>query len=319
MSAQQLPDFFAQLVGRQTAGHDAAMLQHDVVGHGAESELLHGLAFEEHGVADVGPAERVALHLVVAERAVAVEVETEQGQSVAGRAALLLEHALLHAALRAPCGPCADDGDRCFQDVGRLLRNVRGGELLTWCCGLKRLQLCAESAQIVVVGLMPEHDVDEPRGLYMVGLCGLDEVFADDVGADDGLRVVLDELAGVFDDVGRRRVGGLLTESVHELVVFGAADLHLLQVRGVAPDADALAGLGKDGLFGEVGEDDEQGHRMVAGCLVSEASGFDLDGVDLSRHAVGTIDVELALSDVHEASLEPEVPAVGAAGEQEHA
>ena len=126
--------------------------------------------------------------------------------------------------------------------------------------------------------------------------------------------MVVGELLGGLAGLGGGGGACLLAEGGHEFVVVGALDLHLAEVGGVALHLDGLAGLGEDGLLGEIGEDEHEGGGFVAGYGVDEAASVDADGVYLLEDAVGAVDVELALVEVFELSLEFERAAAGEAG-----
>ena len=157
------------------------------------------------------------------------------------------------------------------------------------------LELLLIVCQQRVLGLSLAHGATQLQCLGIVGRGAGDEVAAQQIVAYHRFGVVAYELLSAFQHLWRVGGGYLLSEVVHQLVGLGAFDLHLLQMRGVAFYLDALAGLGKDGLFGEVGENHYQRGGSSAHHFVAHASALQTDGVDAVDAALGAINVKLTL------------------------
>lgn len=83
--------------------------------------------------------------------------------------------------------------------------------------------------------------------------------------------------------------GNLQTELGQEFIGLRAFYLKFFQMGGIAVQADGLSFFGKDGLFGEIREDEHEYSAGGTGYLVAEASAIELEGVDTSDDSVGTI------------------------------
>ena len=83
--------------------------------------------------------------------------------------------------------------------------------------------------------------------------------------------------------------GNLQTEFGQEFIGLRAFYLKFFQMGGIAVQADGLSFFGKDGLFGEIREDEHESSAGGTGYLVAEASAIELEGVDTGDDSVGTI------------------------------
>lgn len=83
--------------------------------------------------------------------------------------------------------------------------------------------------------------------------------------------------------------GNLQTEFGQEFIGLRAFYLKFFQMGGIAVQADGLSFFGKDGLFGEIREDEHEYSAGGTGYLVAEASAIELEGVDTGDDSVGTI------------------------------
>ena len=81
----------------------------------------------------------------------------------------------------------------------------------------------------------------------------------------------------------------LQTEFGQEFIGLRAFYLKFFQMGGIAVQADGLSFFGKDGLFGEIREDEHEYSAGGTGYLVAEASAIELEGVDTGDDSVGTI------------------------------
>ena len=105
----------------------------------------------------------------------------------------------------------------------------------------------------------------------------------------------------------------LLAKLIHQFVVLGALDGHLLQVRSVTLDVHTLSGLCKDGLLGIVREYYYECLRCVALGDIRESSCLHLYRIESAHGSIGAVYVEFALVEIEQSTLKFEVPAVGSA------
>lgn len=83
--------------------------------------------------------------------------------------------------------------------------------------------------------------------------------------------------------------GNLQTEFGQEFIGLRAFYLKFFQMGGIAVQADGLSFFGKDGLFGEIREDEHEYSAGGTGYLVAEASAIELEGIDTGDDSIGTI------------------------------
>ena len=105
----------------------------------------------------------------------------------------------------------------------------------------------------------------------------------------------------------------LLAKLIHQFVVLGALDGHLLQVRSVTFDVHTLSGLCKDGLLGIVWEHYYERLGGIALGGVRESSSLHLYRIESAHGSVGAVNVEFALVEIEQSALKFEVSAVGSA------
>ena len=140
---QQFFYFPVQLVGCDGVGEDASVaVGDDVVGHEIEAQLVEDGRLPHAAVADVMPADGVAVHAAAALLLAGVEADADEAQLAAVVVLEALQAALRILAVVAPRGPGADDidlgievgtGDGAAVDVG----GGELGELASPCCSLQ--------------------------------------------------------------------------------------------------------------------------------------------------------------------------------------
>ena len=108
--------------------------------------------------------------------------------------------------------------------------------------------------------------------------------------------------------------GNLQTELGQEFIGLRAFYLKFFQMGGIAVQADRLSFFGKDGLFGEIWEDEHEYSAGGTGYLVAEASAIEFECVDTSDDAIRAIEVELSLIHLQEVTFQLEIAVAGTAG-----
>ena len=316
-------DFVFELLGGEVAGlDDTAGIENDVAGDIADAQACEQGRLPHTTVADGLPRQRVALDSLAALLGVGIETDTDDGETVA-----LLFLQSLQAALDVGAGivPGCPDGD----DVDLRLEVGEGhaaaldvalgevGEAAVDLSVAHAVKLLFPRGELFVVGVLLLEEGGEDVGLFEIGLRFGEEVALEEITADARAGVFVDECAYSLGDVGGHEFVELHAQLRHLVVVVGALDDHLLHVGGVTLDVNLFAGFGKDGLFGEVGEDDDEGGGVAQLGLVGEASVAYGYGVDAADGSVGAVDEEFGLIDVTQSAGKPELVAVDPAGRQQ--
>ena len=86
-----------------------------------------------------------------------------------------------------------------------------------------------------------------------------------------------------------------MTELRHQFVVITARDFKLFQMRSVSLDVDGFAGLGKNGLFGEVRKDHHEQAFPLTWDFIREASALHFDGIQAFDAPIRTVNIKLTL------------------------
>ncbi len=166
-------------------------------------------------------------------------------------------------------------------------------------------------AQPAVLGMRLLQELEQLGGLGIVGRGALDKVFLHEIERHARVGMVADERLGKLRFLYGRHAHRHLAKLVHQLVLLGARNGHLLEARSIGLNIDRCAWFGEDGVLGEVGEHHYQRGRLLHRGLVGKATGLDVDGVHAFDGSVGAVDVEVALVDVQETALNLEIAAAG--------
>ena len=318
-------NFVFELLRGEVAGlDDTAGIEDDVAGDVADAQARDQWRLPHAAVADGLPRQRVALDGLAALLGVGIETDADDGEAVTLLFLQGLQAALDIGAGIAPRRPDGDDIDlRLEVGEGHAAPfDVAGGEVGEAAVDLRMahgVELLLPRGELFVVGVLLLEEGGEDVGLFEVGLRFVEEVTLEEIAADARAGVLVDECAYGLGDVGRHEFVELHAQLRHVVVVVGALDDHLLHVGGVTLDIDLFAGFGKDGLFGEVGEDDDEGGGMAQLGLVGEPSVAHGDGVDAADGSVGAVDKEFGLIDVTQSAGKPELVAVDPTGRQQQA
>ena len=170
-------------------GDDAALaVGNDIVGHEIEAQLVEEGRFPHAPVADVMPADGIAVHIAAALLLAGVEADADELQLTAMLAFQVLELALRVLAFVVPRGPGADDIDLGIEiDIGDgLAVDVGGGELGELCLLLEMgeaFELFLEPGDGMILGRGLGDGSGQFEGLVVVGRRRLDEDAVEDVDA----------------------------------------------------------------------------------------------------------------------------------------
>ena len=231
---QHLFDFLFYLVGSEVACDDLAFgVADDVAWYCGDAEGLEDGRLPHVAVAYVAPLDRVGGDAAATVFDARVEADADGLDVVAVFFLFPYYEALDVLAFVVPACPDVDDVELTSEGAvaGFLSVDVDGGEpwqRFAYLYVLLSVEVLQETVGggIARIGLF--FFFCQEGSLLVVGLWAVDEVLTEQVAADDGCGVGVDELLGLAFHLGRREVGSHESPFGHLLVDVGATDFDFL-------------------------------------------------------------------------------------------